>query len=88
MQTTKLKGIINKQGQLILEERINLNPGEVEIVILQKDDLTNKEKTIKSNSIKFRNHTFTDLLETQLPVDEDFNPDAVKWSYLEEKYNL
>ncbi len=41
MQTTKLKGIINQQGQLIVEETVNLNPGEVEIVILHKDDLTN-----------------------------------------------
>lgn len=47
MQATKLKGIINQKGQLIIEEIINLSPGEVEVVILQKDDLTNTETEIK-----------------------------------------
>jgi hypothetical protein len=47
MKTTKLKGIINKQGELIVEETINLNPGEVEIVILQKDDSTNIKTEIE-----------------------------------------
>jgi hypothetical protein len=47
VQATKLKGIINQQGKLIVEEPINLHPGEVEVVILQTDDLANQKKEIK-----------------------------------------
>ena len=47
MQATKLKGIINQQGELIVKEPINLNPGEVEVVILQTDNLANQKQEIK-----------------------------------------
>jgi len=33
MEATKVKGIINEKGQLIIEETINLSAGEVEVVI-------------------------------------------------------
>ncbi len=84
MVSTKIKGIINENGELIINEKINLNPGEVDIIILQ----TNTE--IKYNSVQFRSQTFKDLLETESPLDEaiDIDIDAVKWNYLQEKYNL
>ena len=88
MQATKLKGIINQQGKLIVEEPINLHPGEVEVVILQTDDSASKKKVITSNSIKHRSQTFKDLLETESPVDADFDVDQLKSRYFEEKYNL
>jgi hypothetical protein len=47
VQATKLKGIINQQGKLIVEEPINLHPGEVEVVILQTDDSAKQKKEIK-----------------------------------------
>ncbi|MGI0480020.1 hypothetical protein ACN4EE_04440 [Geminocystis sp. CENA526] len=88
MEATKLKGIVNQKGQLIIEESINLSPGEVEIVILKIDNLTNTEISIKSQTIKHRSQTFKDLLENQSPTDENFNVDGKKWDYLKDKYNL
>jgi hypothetical protein len=49
MQATKLKGIINQEGQLIIEETINLSPGEVEVVILQTANSTNIKTEIQSS---------------------------------------
>ena len=78
MQTTKLKGIINQQGQLIVEETVNLNPGEVEIVILHKDDLTNikmenqEEKKIDKPIWEIAEDLIQDMREkekAQLPHD-------------------
>ena len=87
MQATKLKGIINQQGKLIVEEPINLHPGEVEVVILQKDDSANRKREAKSHPIKYRSQTFKDLLETELPIDKDFDLDQLKSKYFKEKYN-
>jgi hypothetical protein len=33
MEATKLKGIINQEGQLIIEENLNISPREVEVII-------------------------------------------------------
>ncbi len=35
MQAYKLKGTIDPSGHLIIDEPINLSPGEVEVIILQ-----------------------------------------------------
>lgn len=46
MQAYKLKGKIDSQGNLIIPQPTNLNPGEVEIIILQRDkdkDFTDNE---------------------------------------------
>ncbi|WP_017294062.1 hypothetical protein [Geminocystis herdmanii] len=88
MEATKLKGIVNQKGQLIIEESINLSPGEVEIVILKIDNLNNTKISIKSPPIKHRSQTFKDLLENQSPTDENFNVDGKKWDYLKDKHNL
>jgi hypothetical protein len=88
MQTTKLKGIVNQEGQLIIEEPINLRPGEVEVIIFQKDNLANIETAVKPKQRKYRTQAFRDLLEQEEPLEEDFNVDSAKWSYLQEKYNL
>ncbi len=88
MQATKLKGIVNQSGQLIIEEPINLSPGEVEVVILQMDSSANIETAVKAKKIKYRTQAFRDLLEKEEPVGEDFDVDSAKWSYLQDKYNL
>jgi hypothetical protein len=88
MQATKLKGIVNQEGKLIIEEPINLSPGEVEVVILQMDNLADLEPAVKPKQIKYRTQAFRDLLEQEEPVGEDFDVDSAKWSYLQEKYNL
>jgi hypothetical protein len=88
MPVTKLKGIIDQQGKLIIEEKINLNPGKVEVVILQIDDSADRKKEAKSHPIKYRSQTFKDLLETESPVDADFDVEQLKSKYFQEKYNL
>lgn len=88
MEAIKLKGIVDIKGQLIIEETINLSPGEVEIIISKINNLANTENLTKSQPIKHRSQTFKDLLENEFPTDEKFNVDANKWNYLQEKYNL
>lgn len=88
MEATKVIGIIDNQGRLIVEEKINLSPGKVEIVIL-KSEYISVEKTQKTESkIKIKNQTFRDLLENQNLTDENYDVDEQKWSYLKEKHNL
>ncbi len=39
MEATKVKGIVNDKGELIIEDKINISAGEVEIVILKMNNL-------------------------------------------------
>ncbi|MGI0480405.1 hypothetical protein ACN4EE_06410 [Geminocystis sp. CENA526] len=50
MEATKIKGIVNEKGQLIIEDNINLSAGEVEIIIL-KTPVINNIKTNNKSSI-------------------------------------
>ena len=46
MQAYKLKGKIDSEGNLVIPQPTNLNPGEVEVIILQSDrdsDFTDNE---------------------------------------------
>lgn len=43
MEATKVKGIVNEKGQLILEENINLTPGEVKVLIFNSGSLVNPD---------------------------------------------
>lgn len=50
MEATKVIGMIDNQGQLIIKEKINLSPGKVEIVILKSENINiqdNEKKRIK-----------------------------------------
>ncbi|WP_017295692.1 hypothetical protein [Geminocystis herdmanii] len=47
MEATKVKGIVNEKGELIIEDEINLTAGEVKIVILKNDNLKNIKKENK-----------------------------------------
>lgn len=88
MEATKVKGIVNEKGQLIIEETINLSAGEVEIIILKTDNLIIKKNHDDKGSIKCKSKTFKDLLETEMPINENFDIDENKWNYLKEKHNL
>ena len=46
MQAYKLKGKIDRDGNLIITEPTNLNPGDVEVIILQL--ATNKNMSCES----------------------------------------
>ena len=43
MLATKIKGIINEKGELIIKEKINLSPGEVEVVIFNTATTVNPD---------------------------------------------
>jgi hypothetical protein len=43
MTATKIKGIINEQGELIIQEKLNLTPGEVEVFILNSATTINPD---------------------------------------------
>lgn len=88
MEATKVKGFVNEKGQLIIEETINLSAGKVEIVILKSDNLIIKKNNDDKSTIKYKTKTFKDLLETEIPINENLDSDDSKWNYLQEKYNL
>lgn len=46
MEATKIKGIINEQGQLIIEDKINFSAGEVEVIILQSNHINKEENKV------------------------------------------
>jgi hypothetical protein len=89
MQAYKLTGKIDRFGKLIITEPTNLNPGDVEVIVLQpvitENKSTNHEK-IKKRPSKVR--TFQDWFAKTEPISSGFTPDDAKWDYLKEKHNL
>jgi len=81
MQAYKLTGKIDNSGQLIITEPTNLNPGDVEVIILQSATTTeNKLDTAKSDKIlKMR---VPGIDEGRFVVPNDFDeplpPDILK----------
>lgn len=89
MQAYKLTGKINHSGQLILTEPTNLNPGDVEVIILQSDTTTENQlsddqlDTAKFDKILTR--PFPGIDEGRFVVPDDFDeplpPDILKSCY-------
>ncbi|MGL5834962.1 MAG: hypothetical protein ACRC1Z_17280 [Waterburya sp.] len=86
MQAYKLAGKIDHSGQLIITEPTNLNPGDVEVIILQSatttenqlvDDQLNTDKF--DQTLKMR---FPGIDEGRFVVPDDFDdplpPDILK----------
>ena len=92
MQAYKLKGTIDQTGHLIVNEAIDLQPGEVEIIVLQSVPSTKPEAELQveppQNSVHSKTKAFRDLLKTSQPVPPDFDPDQARWEALKEKYDL
>ena len=95
MRALKLKGKVNKSGQLIVTEAIDLMPGEVEVIVLRDSALAdgNRAELVSplankpSNADSFE--AFMDwLLDGMSSVPSNVNADAAKWEYLKEKHNL
>ena len=87
MQAYKLNATINESGQLIIQEPLNIAPGNVEIIILQPTaTTTNTTKQPKKREYKVQ--ALKDLLENAPPTPPDFDPEQAKWEYLKEKHNL
>ena len=64
MVSTKIKGIVNEKGELILQEKINLSPGEVEVVIFQTAPTVNPDFDITLKRL-------LELKEIDPDLDED-----------------
>jgi hypothetical protein len=89
MEAYKLTGKIDRSGKLMINEPTNLNPGDVEIIILQSATTENKStdhEQIKKRPSKVK--TFQDWFAKTEPISSDLTPDDAKWDYLKEKHNL
>jgi hypothetical protein len=90
MQATKVKGIIDDSGQLIINEPINLSPGEVEVIVLQT--VKSASSLPQSSSSKRQSPSqvkaLKDWFENTEPTSPDFDSEQAKWEYLKKKHNL
>jgi hypothetical protein len=90
MQAYKLNGKVDRSGKLIITEPTSLNPGDVEVIILQSATTT-ENKSSNDESLKKRPSkvkTFQDWFAKTKPTSSNFDPDEAKWDYLKEKHNL
>jgi hypothetical protein len=71
MQAYKLTGKVDHSGQLIITKPINLNPGDVEVIILQSTTIENKFLNGKSletqNRLFWQVESIENLVATQQP---------------------
>lgn len=94
MQAYKLNAKIDESGHLIIDEPLNIAPGEVEIIILQPiaSEKTSTEASTEPQTDKPRRKSkvkaFAGLFENASPVSSDFDADAARWEALKEKHNL
>jgi len=76
MQAYKLKGKIDRSGKLIITEPTNLDPGDVEVIILQsaitENKLSNNESLETKNQLFWQGESIESLIDTQqTPIVED-----------------
>lgn len=92
MQAYKLKGTIDEAGNLIITEPIHLQPGEVEVIVLQPNQDSLNALQSQSNSTQktmdCKTNAFRDLLAIAQPIPSNFNPDQAQWEVLKEKHKL
>ncbi|GBF79271.1 hypothetical protein [Aphanothece sacrum] len=88
MQATKVKGIINQEGKLIIEDPINLVPGEVEVIVLQSINLQTEQLSVPKRQSPSQVKALKEWFENTQPTSADFDPEQAKWEYLKEKHNL
>lgn len=96
MQAYKLKGTIDASGRLVITEPIHLNPGEVEIIILQSTPVAGNStasETEAQTETPERNRpskikALQEWFENTEPAPPDFDPDQARWEALKEKHNL
>ncbi|MEO0015413.1 MAG: hypothetical protein RLZZ535_3802 [Cyanobacteriota bacterium] len=71
MQAYKLKGKIDRSGKLIITEPTNLDPGDVEVIILQSAITENKPSNNESlktqNQLFWQGESIESLIDTQQP---------------------
>ncbi len=96
MDAYKLRGKIDATGKLVVGEPVNMPPGEVEIIVLQRADtvVSSADRLIESEKAKPKRKVTTKIkalqawFENTEPVSPDFDAEAARWEALKEKYNL
>jgi hypothetical protein len=93
MQAYKVKGRVDSSGHLVITEPIDLEPGEVEVIVLQAPaDITSEPEPLELLEGDSKHSSlieaFQGLFEKAPPVPADFDPEQAKWEYLKEKHNL
>ena len=91
MQAYKLKGKIDNDGKLIINEATNLKPGAVEVIILQtttKIDNNSPEQEKSANNRPSKVKTFQEWFAKTAPTTSALTVEDTKWNYLKEKHNL
>lgn len=94
MQAYKLNATVDESGHLIIDEPLNIAPGEVEIIILQLNPSV--ENTIETQPqlgkpkrvVECSIPILKEWLESTEPTPSDFDPEQAKWESLKEKHNL
>lgn len=87
MEALKLKGWIDTNGQLHIQDAIALPAGEVELVVWQLPQST-LDSSPPQKRAKTSVKALQDLFEDIEPVAPDFDPDEARWEALKEKYDL
>ncbi|MCL6754819.1 hypothetical protein KBT16_29105 [Nostoc sp. CCCryo 231-06] len=94
MQAYKLKATINESGHLIIDEPLNIAPGEVEVIILQplssaeiSTEITSESQPKKPRQ-KSKIKALQGWFEQTQPAPPDFDADQARWEALKEKHNL
>ncbi len=93
MQAYKVKGTIDETGHLVITEPIGLNPGDVEVILLQSPiDSERQAESVESYDEHPKRgsliQAFQGLFEKAPPVAAAIDVDQAKWEYLREKYDL
>jgi hypothetical protein len=94
MEAYKLNGKIDATGHLILFESIPLNPGHVEVIILQttanqkEPDSLETPPTKNSPNRPSKVKAFQDWFKNTEPASPNFEPEQARWEALKEKYEL
>ena len=96
MQALRLKGKV-EAGKLIVDEKIDLVPGEVEIIVLRAVQSEQVNRLVASPTAKDVDKlpstaSFEEFLEWMLGDIPSFSQGSdsedAKWQYLKEKHNL
>ena len=96
MQAYKMKGTIDRDGQLIIRSPIKMPPGEVEVIVLQPvaavSNATVPAKAAQPETSKRQRpsqiQALKDWFSETEPAPPDFDPEQARWEALKEKYNL
>jgi hypothetical protein len=94
MQAYKLKGKIDATGNLVINEPIQMPPGDVEVIVLVSAETvaSSSESTNKPQSETPKRRTKIKALqgwfEKTQPARSDFDPDETKWEALQRKHSL